>query len=836
MAERTATRGTIEEEIEETQRQIRRSAQLIQSAFEGLSTLHGRVTEAAALRTQARTASGSGRTQVAVDTSSSRTVPTPGSSRGAMDPGHDAILLSSPPNPTGTAEPAAVASSSSPSIASISTLSTLGDDLLTSTESVRSRAGELDELRRAIALHSLDRHRQAVQRTLLDPAPGNARLSDTSGDAALMETRAAQGVFSPPIVRSRTLAGDSAFRARSADDPSTSLGAMVTARAAMVAEMRNAPARMNADERREPVSTSIDTTRFSRLAQEIQQDISRISQQSESLMSWIHDNRVRIDAGLAAGRPPLPLPLSLPLPERERAVDRSPSPSANRTPRPAHAHIAAATSALLDTASTVPSATADALPVAASGAGSDAANLTPRERYVLQLLEAANGGHPRYRAPFHTPFPNDGGTPNAPLAGPTNPRTDGGQLLANSTNVPMSPITSPARPSAESHVVYSDTDFAAALSRVRALTRRGPAWNEGDESSSEEEPPQRRRHRVRRRLNADGDVVEQSVPVRVSRSGFAWSRAQGPGRRDRWEQEEEERDVFPAVEDGFGSSYGGRGAGRSEGSYEGEASEEARVRYDAVLGPANARVIPDRWMGGAPRERAGMDADGNVLPYSASHEWTQGERARARAYPDVCCVCGQADLVLVRAASSAMARETVGEEGDRASGYERNRAAMIARAHVLASSMGPGAYSRGTTALPPPPPPAPLPPAGTYSVTSTTQNPPGSLWNDSSVRVRMNATRRFWPRLPELEARVGGVEGPSAVGAGGAGGARGAEAELEQQPVWGSSTPFCPSALPLLRDEGGSVGVQGRGPVLGGSANAKRAAARMPRRAVLAGR
>ncbi|KAL1952305.1 hypothetical protein VTO73DRAFT_1454 [Trametes versicolor] len=55
MAQRQPTRASIEEDIEETQRQIRDSAELIQSAFDSLSSLHGRVTEVVSQRAQGRT-------------------------------------------------------------------------------------------------------------------------------------------------------------------------------------------------------------------------------------------------------------------------------------------------------------------------------------------------------------------------------------------------------------------------------------------------------------------------------------------------------------------------------------------------------------------------------------------------------------------------------------------------------------------------------------------------------------------------------------------------------------------------------------------------------------
>ncbi|KAH9846587.1 hypothetical protein C2E23DRAFT_851952 [Lenzites betulinus] len=682
MAQRTPTRGTIEEEIEETQRQIRRSAQLIQSAFEGLSTLHGRVTEAAALRTQARTASGPSRNQAAAtDASGSRSVQSPG--RSAMDPGHNAILLSTVlqlPAATDTAAPAATAPAPSvgPSAASISTLSNLGSDLMTSSESVRSRAGELDELRRAIAMHSLDLRAHAFRELERDRTPRNAPLADTSATAASGEVREASENLPPQVVRSRTLAGDSAFQRRFADDPSTSLGVMVTARASLAAARRNAATPTNADEHREAGRASVSSassssshrpspppsrpsqsasssssspppadanapipdgiaTRFSRLAQEIQQDISRISQQSESLMSWINDNRARIDAGLAAIRPPLSLTLAIPTPPRERTADRSPSPSANRTPRPAHANIAAATAAasVLGLATHVPVTTANAFSGATSGAGSDAANLTPRERYVLQLLEAANGGHRRWDAPSSLPAPDANGTSNGPS--PSTSR----DVLATSTSTPLSPPP-PAAPGAEVSTTYLETDYVAALARVRALTRRGPTLNDADESSSEEEPPVRRGHRVRRRLNADGDIVERSVPVRVSRSSFSsWSRTQTPGQQRERSDADEERDPFAQTDNGFISAY--ERALRAERARNGEA-------YNPAPGSRAVGGTRNRWDGGTPNSRAGMDADGNPLPNTANTDWMNRECPRC---PCVCCA--QADHPSVRSRAQGTA-------------------------------------------------------------------------------------------------------------------------------------------------------------------------------------
>ncbi len=171
---------------------------------------------------------------------------------------------------------------------------------------------------------------------------------------------------------------------------------------------------------------------------------------------------------------------------------------------------------------------------------------------------------------------------------------------------------------------------------------------------------------------------------------------------------------------------------------------------------------------------------------------------------------------------------------------------MIARAHALTSSMGtPGSFSRTSTTLPSPPPAPPA--ARPFSLVSTTQNTPGSLWNDSGVRVRirsavarldedmraLDAAREraqsqhpltsasFWP--PDYADAYGSPPSPtlersSAAGAG--------DGDLEQ-PVWGSPTPFYPSPLPLPRVENVSS-LQARSRAYGGAKVARMSRRRAP--------
>ena len=147
--------------------------------------------------------------------------------------------------------------------------------------------------------------------------------------------------------------------------------------------------------------------------------------------------------------------------------------------------------------------------------------------------------------------------------------------------------------------------------------------------------------------------------------------------------------------------------------------------------------------------------------------------------------------------------------------YERDLSAMRSRAQALLSSATAPTRSLGGATLPPPPPTTrPL------SFVPTTQAP-GSLWNDSNVRVRLRT------RVNEaLERQIGGGDSPTPPlersrrernGRDGAARARAhhhqahAQGLETERPMWGSPTPFYPSALPLpLVEDVGSLQARSR--------------------------
>ena len=151
-------------------------------------------------------------------------------------------------------------------------------------------------------------------------------------------------------------------------------------------------------------------------------------------------------------------------------------------------------------------------------------------------------------------------------------------------------------------------------------------------------------------------------------------------------------------------------------------------------------------------------------------------------------------------------------EDDPADSYERDIAAMRARAQSLISSTAPSRALGAVTLPPPPPTTRPL------SFVPTTQGTPGSLWTDSGVRVRLRsaatyidadtngaldplsgtserARRAPEPPSPPLDPRLGPAHRAAADRP------RRARATPAERPVWGSPAPFLPSPLPLPRVE-----------------------------------
>ena len=177
-------------------------------------------------------------------------------------------------------------------------------------------------------------------------------------------------------------------------------------------------------------------------------------------------------------------------------------------------------------------------------------------------------------------------------------------------------------------------------------------------------------------------------------------------------------------------------------------------------------------------------------------------------------------------------------EDDPADSYERDIAAMRARAQSLISSTAPSRALGAVTLPPPPPTTRPL------SFVPTTQGTPGSLWTDSGVRVRLRsaatyidadtdgaldplpgaserARRAPLPPGPPLDPRLGPAHRAAAE--------RPRRAREPQQhaerPVWGSPAPFLPSVLPLPR-VGDVTSLEARKRAFVGA----KAVVRMPRR------
>ncbi|KAI0651448.1 hypothetical protein C8Q79DRAFT_933331 [Trametes meyenii] len=794
----------MEAEIEETQRQMRRSAELIQSAFEGLTTLQNRITEVASLRAQGGTPASLN--NPSVDNSAQ------GSGSGGtntMDPGHDAILLSYPSDVPSllAAEPATQPRSSPLRISRTadSTLSDLRSEILMSTESIRNRAGELDELRRAISQHTQERRRQMAHSVARVTPPRLAAAAGNMGPTVMVVDFTPNASLRASGRRSLT-----SLQQRSVDDAATSLGLSVSARAASAGgSTASAPVRHNTL----PVSALLNTsppvatrssvtpipagiaTRLTRLAQEIQLDISRISRQSESLMSWISEHRARLDSGMITR-------------SSERASERSPSPSANRTPRPSHASIATSNSP----PPTRAQPTISTRMVARRRYVTDGTiSTTSQERRGSGMEAAAVSAHPtptrqRESSNFlptqaqrdrqlYTGFSESIDAPPAPTARMDGPRLTGG------SNPPPWAVSSDL--SANPELVDAVLRVRGALARARHTQHGRAAAFDSDDSDSDE-LGRRRRYRARRRLNADGD---EEMP-----HGFASGDAvvgESPRRR------------------------------RAEGDNEGDQDYSRPQRTT----PPPHQTLEDEsgleWLASR-RQRLRLQR-----PATTSSLLSTEDEDQLR-FP----------VNLGQWRSDRPSRDGIEMTVQDNGGYERDIAAMRARATALTSSTPPSRTLSGGTTLPPPPP-AMRP----FSLVSTTQSNPGSLWNDSSVRVRLRAAvarldedmraldaareraqsepqtraealppRSQWPfNYEDISSPSPPLE-RSMRAAAAARGQCAARASLEQ-PVWGSPTPFRPSLLPLpLVEDVNSL--QARSRVFGGA----KKVARMPRRRSLAGR
>ncbi|KAI0325609.1 hypothetical protein GY45DRAFT_1356627 [Cubamyces sp. BRFM 1775] len=873
----------MEAEIEETRRQMQRGAELIQNAFEGLTELHNRVTEVTSMRNQGQAAASPDPNATG---SSSRE-----DSRNAMDPGHDAIILSSATQSDATVPvPAPTAQvNTSPSgrpRPSDPALSNLSAEILMSSESVRRRASELDELRRAIVQHSRERHRQLARSASQDtpslpaatevalPAPGHVISTLTSSIPA----------------RSRRLLLESSLRQAAADESATSLGAMVSVRTSASSAASGSPnAALSQSGSIHPSPSRTDvpspaarsfaippglTTRLTRLAHEIQQDISRISQQSETLMTWINEHRARLDAATSA----------------LNSNNTTPQ-SAESTPRPSYATIPTATTST----STISAPRAD------TGVQSGATTVTvrigadSRAESERRTEAAAVAAHPIVARPRDSPRSTQPDVSSSPsrhdnsFDGPLSRRTRR-EVSPVARPMPTPPGASSVLDAASS--LTADPAFVDAIARVRdaiaraRYARRTPS--EDRDADRDEEPTESRNHRVRRRLNADGDEEVWRVPTRRERryEDYGWQGPPSVSDADPfWRETRENRNEATA-------SASGRREGGQRYRY---VEPRSRREYDnarnysrdgwPVMDDGDDDDDEEEWIGALTR----LDAlsRGTAAARAERESWMsmfgRDDRSPPTYRRDLDELAYPINLGNSSWRTSQPSRQGIEMSPNDDSEYERSIAAMRARAIALTSSRPPARSLDSASASVPPPPP----PIRPLSFMSTTQTTPSSLWNDSNVRVRLRAAvsrlidedmrarervqaqaapsfspssasqqaaaaashsqsqSQYTPRAPYWSFDPRDDVSPSPplerAGRGAREGAqcaraRGEAAELGR-PMWGSPTPFYPSPLPLpLVSASGSGAEMSSLEARSRAFGAAKRVARVPRRGTLAGR
>ncbi|KAL7285830.1 hypothetical protein ACG7TL_000939 [Trametes sanguinea] len=850
----------MEAELEETQRQLRRSAELIQSAFEGLTALHIRIMTAALMRAR------SGTPGLPGDTPENQAESSTGAGRNTMDPGHDAILLSSD-NSSESSAPAAQSDPASPRRPRITdtTLSNLHTQILQSTESVRQRANELEELRRSIGRHNQERHRQEAHAA----TPDTPSLSTTQSGSTPSSSwdRPVSAFASSLPVTSRRLLLESSFRQRFMDESATSLGAMVSARTAsssaaassssplqisrntvplslplrsevsVASSPSPAPARSSAS----PIPADI-VTRLTRLAQEIQQDITRISQQSESLMSWINENRARLDG-------------TSPPPSTNNTVATPSAVSGDSTPRASPSRLPPLESLTNNSSPRTPPGAPRMRP------SSDWGQATAVSAHPMSIRPPP----PRSSELFRAEIRRRG--PTVPMSTISLPSEESDGPLARSARLDPPSSTSTAQDLPGS--LSADPELVDAVSRVRGALARARYRRAAEEADREEEPADTRSYRVRRRLNADGDEEVMRVPMRRdSAIRAAWRSAEG------------DSSSWPV-------SGIPRFSSRADPPADGETRDRRRTRRSSLF-VDEEQTEDSEWLGAVRR----LDALARVARESERPElretnpgWGFSQvppRDEGAGFPrQEATPRYPVNLGSWWSSMPTNGQDEEEEDTREESEYERDLAAMRARALALTSSNPPlRTLSGGTSTLPPPPPPLTRP----LSLLSTTQTTPSSLWNDSNVRVRLRAAvarldedvraleaareraqsqtaqppassqpqpqpqsqaparpprrpqSRFWPfdyrdlvspsppleRERDLDRNGRAAQcGPDGAGAG--------EAE---RPMWGSPTPFYPSVLPLPLVQEMSA-LEARSRAFGGAA---KQVARMPRRRTLAGR
>lgn len=515
-------------------------------------------------------------------------------SRRTMDPGHDVIVISSsdsaPIASTSTSPPSLPTSSATPASPrrtlfprrtrpSESTLVSLRSELLASTQSVRERASELEELRRSIVQYSQERNAtpaEAASPVIVETDPGvreaqgpsrRTLLDYSLRQRAANESTTSHGImvaarsFSPPSDTSTPSTTNLAAAQSASYTASTGSISLATATPYPLAEgARLLPP---------PVPTVI-ASRVTRLAQEIQQDIARITQQSESLMAWINDHRSRLDSSTRSS-------VLIHPPQQRRGVSREPTagPSMDRRLNvPVAPGDSPPTTSNSDTVTfSAPSLgiTIGPFPRSAVSARSDAATPTPRRR------ASETGNRPREQPteggstsqsptrPRRTPdvavrarylrqnVPSSWGMISPTTASPHEDRSPSWSAFPEPgqdgpLSMPMS-TSRTAEAGTSTGSVFDDPDLLEATGRVRLAVARARAARrvaelEEDDGGGDVTEP--RSYRVHRRYNADGD--EEVVRI-APRPEMSPGLGETTGDRAREGSDDAEEEVEGGAED-----------------------------------------------------------------------------------------------------------------------------------------------------------------------------------------------------------------------------------------------------------------------------------------------
>ncbi|KAH9927477.1 uncharacterized protein BXZ73DRAFT_78517 [Epithele typhae] len=778
----------MEDEIEETHRQLRHSAALIQDAFEGLSTLNSQDSQhAGSAQVHEPGEPASPRSphrglHPSLDTPSTPTTPSGQHEPNSMDPGHDVIVISSEvpsvPSVSSPLPPLPPSASHRRGRSSDSTLSTLRAELLASTQNVRERATELDDLRRAIAQYAEERQRLLTSRRSSSPPHASAaatpaarddrRTGQSTPNADRRQRAPSYALGSDPYLtqavstmQSRQALLNDSLRSQfdqAEAEGATFHGMMVAARTAAsqhpptsgsIVESSASSASTANSQAGAPLPTVI-TSRVTRLALEIQQDISRISQQTESLMAWI--SRTRAEAALS----------------RASAFDHSSALDSANTTAAARGE---STTYPRSLGRTLSSWTPPPLPRTARTTLSqqDEDSIIPSEAFAS--TSAPHAPRPRPRVS------QDGGTPR--------PRyIRSGPSVGDSPNSSGTEIGDAYRLPSEQSSFDFVQDLLASRGRVlRERALRGDlengqhdrrwvaedAWVALNGRADAGGSTRTRSYRVRHRSNTDGDATTEHTTLRPRpEASLGFGEAASVEMREDVEDDEDGGEDIAWV--------------------------HALSRLDQMSRQSSARLEATR--------RQHNEEGSSVVPRGPPrapgvNRATMGTTRRANVVPVWCKSLAESSLGGPYSSLYYSTARLVPRSGHISAGeddYERDMAAMRARAQSLISSMA-TSRSLGGVALPPPPPTTrPL------TFVPTTQGTPGSLWNDSNPRVRLRAdisrafdrARDYVPRPPS----------PPASGLGADDRRRTPPAEREpERAMWGSPVPFHPSPLPLPRVE-----------------------------------